>query len=62
MKTSQIHLDTLKPEYCEYSKPNDEIFICSLTQFGFVFCCLKSDKENCPDLAYIKEQKERKKR
>ena len=59
MKRSKTIL-TEASEYCEYSKPHDEIFICSLTSFGFVFRCLKSDKESCPDLEYFKELERKK--
>ena len=53
-------LPNLKPEYCENSKPNDRIFTYELTQFGFVFRCLKSTQKDCPDRAYFKEQERKK--
>ena len=61
MKASQTTLDS-KPEYCEHSEPCDNYFRCKLTDFGYVWRCLKTEKESCPDLAYfLKHQKERKK-
>ena len=63
MTPSQVKLDTLKPEYCEYSKPDNEIFVCKLTGFGFVWRCTLEDKESCPDLEYcLNEQKKKRKR
>ena len=62
MSSSQTTLPNLKPEYCEHSKPHDEIFICDLTSFGFVFRCLKSDKTGCPDLEYFLEEKRKRER
>jgi len=56
MRTSQATLPNLKPEYCEYSEPLDNIFRCKLTQFGFVFRCLKADQKTCPDLEFFKKQ------
>ena len=58
MKTSQVTLEK-KPDFCEFSEPLDNIFRCKLTQFGFINRCLKSDKKNCPDLAYFNKQKKR---
>ena len=59
---TQTSLDTLKPKYCEHSEPLDNYFRCKLTDFGFVFRCLKVDKKSCLDLEYFKKhQKERKK-
>ena len=57
MRTSHATLDN-KIEYCEYSEPLENIFRCKLTQFGFVFRCLKTEKESCPDLAYFLEHPE----
>ena len=59
MTSSQVKLDILKVEYCEFSEPLDNIFRCKLTQFGFVFRCLKSDKKSCPDLEFFRKQKKR---
>jgi hypothetical protein len=49
-----------KVEYCEHSKPDNDIFVCKLTGFGFVFRCTTEDKKRCPDLEYcLNEQKKR---
>lgn len=53
MTSAQTTRPTLKPEYCEYSELLDNIFRCKLTDFGYVWRCLKSEKESCPDLAYF---------
>jgi len=59
MRTSQATLDK-KVEYCEFSKPDNEIFVCSLTGFGFVWRCTLENKKHCPDLEYcLNEQKKR---
>jgi len=56
MKTAQTTLKNSDPEYCEHSKPHDEIFICELTDFGFVRRCTSEDRADCPDLEYFKKQ------
>ena len=58
MKSSQTTLSNLKPEYCEHSEPIDTYFRCKLTDFGYVWRCLKTEKESCPDLAYFLEHPE----
>ena len=61
MKTSQATLNS-KVEYCEYSEPLDNIWRCKLTDFGYVWRCLKTEKESCPDLEYFLEEKQRSKK
>ena len=59
MRTSQTS-PIGEVEYCEFSKPDNEIFVCSLTGFGFVWRCTLEDKKNCPDLEYcLNEQKKK---
>ena len=59
MSSSQATLDS-KPEYCEHTKPCDNIFQCNLTVFLFVWRCTKQERANCPDLEYCLKQKEAK--
>ena len=62
MKSSQVTLSNLKPEYCEHSEPLENYFRCKLTDFGFVWRCTMEERSRCPDLTYfLKQQKERKK-
>lgn len=57
MKTSQIKLLNLKPEFCEYSEPFETYFRCRLTGFGFVWRCTNEDRAKCPDLEYFQKRK-----
>ncbi len=61
MATSQTLLTTLDPEYCEHSKPLGINFVCTLTDFGFVWRCPKEEKTICPDLEYESHSHRRKK-
>ena len=62
MKAAQTTLPNLKPEYCEHSEPLENIFRCKLTDFGFMWRCLKTEKESCPDLEYFQKEQRSKKR
>jgi hypothetical protein len=62
MNASQIRLDALKPEYCEYSEPLGSYFRCKLTDFGFVKRCTVEDKRSCPDLEFFRNQQKNQER
>ena len=61
MRTSQATLKDNKPEFCEYSEPLDNYYRCKLTDFGFVFRCIKEDRSRCPDLEFFRKQRKERK-
>ena len=61
MKTAQTTLKNNKPDFCEHSELIDNYFRCNLTDFGFVFRCLKADKKTCPDLEFFRKQRSQRK-